>query len=119
MKKYLPLLACSLLLACSESPSSSETPNGQMFVGIWVNPVKPAQQNSGFAIDDRILIEKKADDVFSVSVLACGVFTEMKFDPKTNLLCTQDTDRACFRLENANTLTIGSENGLLTYQRTK
>ena len=84
-----------------------------MFVGIWVNPVKPAQQNSGFAIDDRILIEKKADDVFSVSVLARGVF------PKTNLLCTQDTDRACFRLENANTLTIGSENGLLTYQRTK
>ena len=117
-KTVLPILTMLLLAACGETASSS---SGDAFIGIWKNPNQPTtptpQGQADFVIDDRILIEPKQGGGYSVSVLARGVFTEMSFD--NGLLCTKSADRACFKLQDADTLVIGSEIGLITYKRMK
>lgn len=126
MKKLL-LYAVILgsLSGCSEKNGNSQprfdTANGTKFTGIWTNPNQTsAQSQNGFVIDDRILIEPKTDNRYSVSVLARGVFTEMQYEPKSGLLCTSSGGpKACFQLENEDTMTVGSETGLITYKRRK
>lgn len=126
MKKLLlSAIVLGSLSGCSEKngngQSHFDTQNGTKFTGIWINPNQTAVKNqNGFVIDDRILIEPKSDNRYSVSVLARGVFVEMQYHPENGLLCTlQNSGKACFKLENENTLTVGSDTGTVTYQRTK
>lgn len=121
IKLLLPLLAIFSLSSCSESGKSGfDTADGKKFAGIWKNPNQTVSQANQFVIDDRILIENKSDNRYSVSVLARGVFTEMQYNPKDSLLCTlQNSGKACFKLEDENTLIVGSETGFITYKRIK
>lgn len=117
-KTAFSILITFLLASCGESTSLK---SGDSFIGIWKNPNQSIvpQGEADFVIDDRILIEPKQDGRYSVSVLARGVFTEMSFNNKKGLLCTAGAEQACFRLQDADTLIIGSETGVITYKRMK
>ena len=116
MKKLLlPIAAALVLTACSDEPKVPEV-KGDDYVGVWMNPVgQQSQSANDVIINDRIIIDKSTtNDVYTVTILAKGVFTEMKFKPDNGLLCAPND--ACFQLVDGK-LKLGSESGVLTYER--
>ncbi|MDO5073152.1 MAG: hypothetical protein Q4D63_01990 [Neisseria animaloris] len=107
---------CSvLILALSACHSGSN--NSKKFSGVWVNSSVQSAETP-FQIADRILIESKTDSIFQVSILARGIFTEMRYVPEKNYICADNN--ACFGLKDDNTLLVGTEQGTTTeYKRSK
>ena len=116
MKKLLlPIATALVLTACSDEPKVPEV-KGDDYVGVWMNPVgQQSQSANDVIINDRIIIDKSATkDVYTVTILAKGVFTDMKFKPDNGLLCAPND--ACFQIVDGK-LKLGSESGVLTYER--
>ena len=116
MKKLLlPIATALVLTACSDEPKVPEV-KGDDYVGVWMNPVgQQSQSANDVIINDRIIIDKRATkDVYTVTILAKGVFTDMKFKPDNGLLCAPND--ACFQIVDGK-LKLGSESGVLTYER--
>lgn len=116
MKKLLlPIATALVLTACSDEPKVPEV-KGDDYMGVWMNPVgQQSQSANDVIINDRIIIDKSTtNDVYTVTILAKGVFTEMKFKPDNGLLCAPND--ACFQLVDGK-LKLGSESGVLTYER--
>ena len=116
MKKLLlPIATALVLTACSDEPKAPEV-KGDDYVGVWMNPIgQQSQSANDVIINDRIIIDKSTTkDVYTVTILAKGVFTNMQFKPENGLLCA--SNEACFQLVDGR-LKLGSENGVLTYER--
>lgn len=116
MKKLLlPIATALVLTACSDEPKTPEV-KGDDYVGVWMNPIgQQSQSANDVIINDRIIIDKSTTkDVYTVTILAKGVFTDMKFKPDNGLLCAPND--ACFQLVDGK-LKLGSESGVLTYER--
>lgn len=118
MKKvFLPLIfvLTGLSSGCSDEPKESGV-KGDDYIGVWMNPTgQKSQSANDVVINDRVIIDKtEVMDVYTVSILAKGVFTNMQFKPENGLLCA--SNNACFQLVEGK-LKLGSENGVLTYER--
>ena len=116
MKKLLlPIATALVLTACSDEPKAPEVKEDD-YVGVWMNPIgQQSQSANDVIINDRIIIDKSTTkDVYTVTILAKGVFTDMKFKPDNGLLCAPND--ACFQLVDGK-LKLGSESGVLTYER--
>lgn len=114
-KILIPLITVLTLAACSDEPKESSV-KGDDYVGVWMNPIgQQSQSANDVIINDRIIIDKSENmDVYTVTILAKGVFTNMQFKPENGLLCA--SNEACFQLVDGR-LKLGSENGVLTYER--
>ena len=114
-KILIPLITVLTLAACSDEPKESNV-KGDDYVGVWMNPIgQQSQSANDVIINDRIIIDKSENmDVYTVTILAKGVFTNMQFKPENGLLCA--SNEACFQLVDGR-LKLGSENGVLTYER--
>ena len=104
-----------LFVALAACGKAADDPKN--FVGVWINPdASSAQSENAFRIDDRILIESEDGLNFRVSILARGVFTDMRYIPDKGYICAES--KACFGLQDADTLLVGSESGkTVSYKR--
>lgn len=116
-KTVFAAVAALALAACDKAHDNPEN-----FIGVWENTAPAATTASdaatNFHISDRILIESKGGGVFAVSILARGVFTDMRYVKDKGYLCAENN--ACFDLKDKDTLRVGSGNNITKeYKRSR